>query len=60
MNSSGGLIRNIVFGIAGGFIGELLFELIGISASGYIGTILVSVLGACIVIFFVNKLIKHV
>jgi len=58
MKSEGGLIRSIVLGIVGGFVGELIFELIGISASGYLGTILVSVLGACLVIFIVNKVLR--
>ena len=58
MKSNGSLIRNIVLGIAGGFVGSLLFDLVGLSFGGYLGTIFVSVVGACIVIFIVNKLFK--
>ena len=58
MKSSGSLLRNIILGIVGGFVGSLIFELLGISFAGYLGTILVSVIGACLVIFVVNKLIK--
>ncbi len=58
MKSSGSLIKNIVLGVVGGFVGSLLFDLVGLSFGGYLGTIFVSVIGACIVIFVVNKLFK--
>ena len=58
MKSSGSLIKNIVLGVVGGFVGSLLFDLVGLSFNGYLGTIIVSVIGACIVIFVVNKLFK--
>ena len=58
MKSKGSLIRDIILGIIGGFVGDLIFELLGISFSGYLGTILVSVVGACLVIFIVNKVFK--
>ena len=50
------LIKNVILGIIGGFVGDLLFEVLGISFSGYLGTIIVSMIGACLVIFIVNKL----
>lgn len=58
MNTSSGLIRNIILGVIGGYVGEWLFGLLKISFVGYLGTILASVVGACLVIFVVNKLFK--
>ena len=58
MKNKGGLIKNIVLGLVGGFVGSFLFSLIGFEASGTIGTIITSVVGACIVIFVGRKLIK--
>ena len=58
MKSEGGLLRDIVLGIIGGFVGDLVLELIGVSFSGYLGTIFVSVIGACLVIFVVNKVLR--
>ena len=63
MNSKGSLVRNIVVGIIGGFVGGFLFDLFNISISLSLGpinlgTIIVSAVGACIVIFIVNKLFK--
>ena len=56
MKNEGTLVRDIVLGIIGGFIGSALFGLIGVSFAGYFGTILESVVGACLLIFIVNKL----
>ena len=58
MKSKGSLLRNIILGVIGGFVGGFIFKLLGISFAGYLGTILVSVVGACLVIFVVNKLFK--
>ena len=63
MNSKGSLLRNIILGIVGGFVGGFLFSLLNINISLSLGpinlgTIIVSAIGACIVIFIVNKLLK--
>ena len=55
MNSKNGLIRNIILGIVGGFLGSFIFDLLGISFAGYLGTILVSVVGACLIILVVDN-----
>ena len=56
MKSNGTVVRNVLLGIAGGFIGDLILELIGISLGGYLGVIIVSVLGASLLIYLINKL----
>ena len=58
MGTKGGLIRNIILGLVGGFVGQFIFSLLKISFAGYLGTIIVSVVGACLVVFIVNKLFK--
>ena len=63
MNSKGTLLRNIILGILGGFVGGFIFSLLHINIDVAIGpinvgTIIVSAIGACIVIFIVNKLFK--
>lgn len=58
MDSEGSLLRNIILGIIGGFLGSFIFDLLGITFAGYLGTILVSVLGACLIILIVNKILK--
>ena len=45
MGSETSTVRNIVLGILGGFVGSIVFGLIGLSATGIVGEILVSVVG---------------
>ena len=58
MKSEGSLLRNVILGIIGGFVGGFIFDLLGISFGGYLGTVVISVVGACLVIFVANKLLK--
>ena len=58
MNSKGGLIRNIIIGIIGGFVGAYVFGLLNISWNGLIGTIGTSLVGACLLIFIGKALFK--
>ena len=58
MNSHGGLIRNIIIGIVGGFVGTYVFGLLNISWEGIIGSIGTSLIGACILIFIGRLLFK--
>ena len=51
MNSKGSVLRNIFIGIIGGFLGNWLFGLIGISFAGYLGVVIESAIGACVLIF---------
>ena len=56
MGSKGGLFRNVILGIIGSIVGGFLAGLIGISVS--LGGILISVAGACLIIFVARRLAK--
>ena len=58
MKKSTGLLMNIILGIVGGFVGGFVFGLIGFGATNLIGQIIVSVVGACIVIAIYNAIKK--
>ncbi len=58
MNTGFNIIMNILLGIGGGIVGNLVLGLIGFSASNIIGSIISSILGACIIIFVVKLLAK--
>ena len=58
MNTKGGLIRNIILGVIGGVVGGWVFSLLNLSINGYLGIIITSVVGACLVVFIVNKIFK--
>ena len=54
-----GLLWNIIIGILGGFVGFWLFGKLNISlAEGWIGAILTGAIGALIILFIVNLIIK--
>lgn len=59
MDSKNGFLMNAILGIVGSAVGRFLAALIGIHASKVsIGGILISVAGACIVIWAFRKLKK--
>ena len=57
MKTNHSLIINIILGLVGGLVGGFLGKLIGVGATGWIGTILISVVGACLLIW-IFRLIK--
>ena len=56
MGSETSALRNIVLGILGSFVGEFVFGLFGIYATGSITSFIISVIGACICIWIGQKL----
>ena len=57
MKKEGSMLRSIILGFAGSFVGGIVFRFIGLRSFGTIGEILVSVVGACIVIFLAGFLL---
>lgn len=60
MRSNGGLIKNIIVGVVGSFVGGLIFQFLGFGsiATFSIAGIVVSVIGACILIAIVRAIAK--
>ena len=58
MNSEGTLVSNIILGVVGSVVGHFLFGLIGFSANGMFADLIVSVIGACVVIVLGRKFSK--
>ena len=50
-------MKNIILGVVGGVIGSVLLRIIGIHASGFIGGTIVSIIGACILVWLARKLL---
>ena len=55
MGSEGGMVRNIILGLIGGVVGSVVLGFIGIEGRGLIGVTIVSVVGACILIWISRK-----
>ena len=58
MNQKNGLLKNIIIGVLGGVLGGLLFGLLGFAATNIIGYIIISTVGACLLIWLMNKYMK--
>ena len=56
MGLRGGLLRNIVVGTLGSALGTFLFGMLGFSAHGLIADLIVSVTGACLFIWLMDRL----
>ena len=50
MGGKKGLLRYIILGIVGGFVGNILAGAIGLGARTSLGAIIISVVGACVII----------
>jgi uncharacterized membrane protein YeaQ/YmgE (transglycosylase-associated protein family) len=57
MGEKSGTLKNMILGVLGSMVGHFLFKLIGFTATGFIGSIIVSVVGACICIWLGRKLL---
>ncbi len=55
MNTDGGIIRNLILGLCGGVIGSIVLGIIGIHGHGRIAGLIISVIGACILIWLARK-----
>ena len=56
MKLSGPWYVYVLLGIAGGIVGDLVFGLIGFTSNSILSQAIVSVIGACIVVFLYRKL----
>ena len=57
MGVEGGLLRNIIIGVVGSFVGSGLFSLLGFYAYGLLAQILTGVVGACVFIWVGRRLL---
>lgn len=58
MNAGGSLGRNIIIGVIGSVVGGFVGSLIGIYSRGWIGSIIIATLGACLAIYLARKFLK--
>lgn len=56
MNTEGGLLRNIIVGVVGSFVGSFVFGLLGFRAFGFFAELIVGIVGACLFIWLSRKL----
>lgn len=54
MKQPGSTLRNIVVGIVGSALGRFLFSLVGFYATAGLADVIVSIIGACVLLAIVN------
>jgi uncharacterized membrane protein YeaQ/YmgE (transglycosylase-associated protein family) len=50
-----GLVNDLIVGVLGAFLGGFLFWIIGLSATGLIGSLIMATVGAVLVLFLIRK-----
>jgi uncharacterized membrane protein YeaQ/YmgE (transglycosylase-associated protein family) len=51
-------VVNLVLGVIGAYLGGFLFSLFGLSAHGFIGSLITATIGAVVLLFLINFLKK--
>lgn len=59
MHLGGDLVLNLIVGVVGSGIGNALFGLLGIYAYSWVGDLIFSVIGACVLLWVVNYLVRR-
>lgn len=59
MHQPGTTLRNIVVGIVGSALGRVLFALVGFYATAGLADVIVSVIGACVLLALVNYVTEN-
>ncbi|MBQ5412197.1 MAG: GlsB/YeaQ/YmgE family stress response membrane protein [Oscillospiraceae bacterium] len=55
--NSSSIIRNVILGLAGGFVGGLIGNLLGVGG-GWVTGVILSIAGACLVVWIARKFFK--
>lgn len=53
-----GILVNLIVGVIGAFLGGFLFSLVGLSAHGFIGSLIMATVGAIVLLVIVAALKK--
>ena len=56
---SGNMLVNCLIGVAGGFVGDFLFGLLGFRVTNLVGYFIASLVGAVVVIFIIGAIKKR-
>ncbi len=56
MSRSHGLLTNLAVGVVGAYLGAFLFRLLGLSASGFLGALVVATVGAVALLAIVGAI----
>lgn len=55
MKSKRGLLGNLVVGVAGAFIGGFIGKVLGLTATGLLGGLILATIGAVVLLWLINR-----
>lgn len=55
MNRDHGVLTNVLVGIAGSFVGGTLAGLLGVAFYGFLGNLVVAIVGAILILYFFGR-----
>ena len=53
------LIENLVVGVIGAYLGALLFRILGLAATGFVGALVIAIVGSVVLLVIVGALRKR-
>ena len=56
MGKKRGVLINLGIGVVGAFIGGFLFNIVGLAATGLVGSLIMATLGAVVLLWVVSKI----
>ena len=59
MKRGNGLVENLVVGVIGAYIGAFLFRLFGLAATGFVGALVVAIIGSVVLLWIVGMVRKR-
>ena len=59
MSRSHGLLINLVVGVVGAYLGAFLFRLLGLTSTGFVGALVVAIIGAIALLAIVGAVSRR-
>jgi uncharacterized membrane protein YeaQ/YmgE (transglycosylase-associated protein family) len=59
MQRGHGLLENLVVGVIGAYLGAFIFRLLGLTSTGFIGALVVAIVGAVVLLAIVGAVRKR-
>lgn len=53
-----GVLLNVILGVVGGFIGAIMFRLLGLTSTGIVGSLVISTIGAALLLYLAQRFKK--
>ncbi|MFO1142226.1 MAG: GlsB/YeaQ/YmgE family stress response membrane protein [Amaricoccus sp.] len=59
MKRDHGLVENLIVGVIGAYVGAFLFRLFGLAATGFVGALVVAIIGSVVLLWIVGMVRKR-